>query len=83
MLHRFRVNKNTSSNAHNLSAAIFRAHQSETGNDYRNVIRQKGLALKQKHNEEIIGRLLNGSMSPDDFANTDLEVRLMLGPGQI
>lgn len=57
-----------------LEAALFSSRDQQTGNDYRNAIREKSLVLK-KDNPNMVKALLSGEFSPQEFATAEASVR--------
>ncbi|CAO1637972.1 unnamed protein product [Parajaminaea phylloscopi] len=54
--------------AASIEEAIFSAFEGQTGNEYRNEVRERSLVIK-KDNPEVIKRLLNGELGPREFTS--------------
>jgi hypothetical protein len=65
----------SSSQAAALEAAVFEKHGQDTGNDYRNEIRQLSLDLG-KNNVELGMRVASGQVSAQEVVQMNNEVRL-------
>lgn len=61
-----------------IEEATFDSQGAQTGNEYRNAVREKSLVLK-KDNPDIVQQLISGKMTPKTFAQATAAVSTALG----
>ncbi|ODQ53791.1 elongation factor TFIIS domain 2-containing protein [Saitoella complicata NRRL Y-17804] len=59
--------------AQDVEEAIFQAHGSATGNDYREAVRSRILNLKDPKNPDLASRLTSSAITPQTFATMSIQ----------